>query len=96
MILVAIVLLALAAPFALAFGLGGRDVARALSAGRYVRAAFAEGQVIRVDGVQGRIERIEASATVLSSGGETIRVPNHVLVEQTVFIEGGEEPSPAA
>src|SRR4051795_12534848 len=49
MLLVAILLAAVTAPFAIAFGLGGRDVARSLSAGRYVRAAFTEGQMIRVD-----------------------------------------------
>jgi small-conductance mechanosensitive channel len=88
MVLVAILLAAAAAPFALAFGLGGRDVARSLSAGRYVRAAFDEGQVIRVDDIRGRVERIEPSATVLRSGTETIRVPNHVLIDRTVVIEG--------
>jgi hypothetical protein len=87
MVLVAIMLAAVALPFALAFGLGGRDVARALSAGRYVRAAFSEGQVIRVDDVRGRVERIEPSATVLRTDTETIRVPNHVLIERTVVIE---------
>ena len=87
MILVAVALLAVAAPFALAFGLGGRDVARSLSAGRYVRGSFSEGQVIRVGDTSGRIERIEATATVLREGARTIRVPNHLLVEQTVVIE---------
>jgi small-conductance mechanosensitive channel len=87
MVLVAILLAAVALPFALAFGLGGRDVARSLSAGRYVRAAISEGQVIRVDDVRGRVERIEPSATVLRTETETIRVPNHVLIERTVVIE---------
>jgi small-conductance mechanosensitive channel len=87
MVLVAIFLAAVAAPFAIAFGLGGRDVARSLSAGRYVRAAFDEGQVIRVDDIRGRVERIEPSATVLRTDTETIRVPNHVLIERTVVIE---------
>ena len=87
MVLVAVLLAAVAAPFALAFGLGGRDVARSLSAGRYVRSAFNEGQVIRVDGIRGTVERIEPSATVLRTEGETIRVPNHVLIGQTVVIE---------
>jgi small-conductance mechanosensitive channel len=87
MVLVAILLAAVATPFALAFGLGGRDVARSLSAGRYVRAAFSEGQVIRVDDVRGRVERIEPSATVLRTETETIRVPNHVLIQKTVVIE---------
>jgi small-conductance mechanosensitive channel len=93
MVLVAILLAAVAAPFALAFGLGGRDVARSLSAGRYVRAAFSEGQVIRVDGIRGTVERIEPSATVLRTDTETIRVPNHVLIDQTVVIEEGGEPA---
>jgi len=95
MVLVAIALAAVAAPFALAFGLGGREVARSLSAGRYVRSAFSEGQVIRVDDVRGSIERIEPSATILRTPTETIRVPNHILVERTVVIEGpGEEVAP--
>jgi small-conductance mechanosensitive channel len=87
MVLVAILLAAAAAPFAIAFGLGGRDVARSLSAGRYVRAAFEEGQTIRVDGLRGSIERIEPSATVLRTQNERIRVPNHVLLSETVVIE---------
>ena len=90
MVLVAIVLAAAAAPFAIAFGLGGRDVARALSAGRYVRASFEEGQTIRIDGVRGSIERIEPSATVLRTPSERIRVPNHVLISETVVIEEAE------
>jgi small-conductance mechanosensitive channel len=91
MVLVAVLLAAVAAPFALAFGLGGRDVARSLSAGRYVRTAFSEGQVIRVDGIRGTVERIEPSATVLRTGTERIRVPNHVLIGQTVVIEEPDE-----
>jgi small-conductance mechanosensitive channel len=87
MLLVALLLAAVAAPFAIAFGLGGREVARSLSAGRYVRGAFTEGQVIRVDDVRGRVERIEPSATVLRTENETIRVPNHVLIDRTVVIE---------
>src|SRR3954462_6704679 len=87
MVLVAILLAAVAAPFAIAFGLGGRDVARSLSAGRYVRAAFSEGQMIRIDDIRGRVERIEPSATVLRTPTETIRVPNHVLLDRTVVIE---------
>jgi small-conductance mechanosensitive channel len=90
MVLVAILLAAVMAPFAIAFGLGGRDVARSLSAGRYVRAAFTEGQLIRVDDIRGRVERIEPSATVLRTPTETIRVPNHVLLDRTVVIEDEE------
>jgi small-conductance mechanosensitive channel len=90
MVLVAVLLAAAAAPFAIAFGLGGRDVARSLSAGRYVRASFEEGQTIRIDGIRGSIERIEPSATVLRTESERIRVPNHVLISETVVIEEDE------
>jgi small-conductance mechanosensitive channel len=90
LVLVAILLAAAAAPFAIAFGLGGRDVARSLSAGRYVRASFEEGQTIRIDGIRGSIERIEPSATVLRTESERIRVPNHVLISETVVIEEDE------
>jgi small-conductance mechanosensitive channel len=95
MVLVAILLAAVTAPFAIAFGLGGRDVARSLSAGRYVRAAFSEGQMIRIDDIRGRVERIEPSATVLRTPTETIRVPNHVLLDRTVVIEADDGASEA-
>jgi len=87
MVLVAVLLAAVAAPFAIAFGLGGRDVARSLSAGRYVRESFEEGQTIRIDTIRGSIERIEPSATMLRTPTERIRVPNHVLISETVVIE---------
>ena len=95
MVLVAILLAAATAPFAIAFGLGGRDVARSLSAGRYVRGAFEEGQTIRVDGMRGSIESIEPAATVLRTENERIRVPNHVLMSETVVIEEPEAGAPA-
>jgi len=52
-----------------------------------VREAFSEGQVIRVDNVRGMVQRIEPSATVLRTDTETIRVPNHILIDRTVIIE---------
>jgi len=55
MVLVALLLAAVGATFALAFGLGGREVARELSAGRYLRTAYRAGQVISFGDVRGRI-----------------------------------------
>jgi small-conductance mechanosensitive channel len=77
---------------ALAFGLGGREVARALSAGRYVRGAYEPGQRIALGEVSGEIASIDGVATVLRSedGGE-IRVPNHMLIESVVRVSGGGE-----
>lgn len=85
-----ILLGAIAIMLALAFGLGARDVARSLTSGRYARADFEVGQRIRIDDVRGTIVRIDGAATTLSADGETIRVPNSVLVERVVVIESPE------
>jgi hypothetical protein len=88
-LVIAIVLGAVAASFALAFGLGGREVARALNAGRFVRNAFHVGQTIEVGDLRGQIVSIDPDATVLRADGGTIRVPNHLLLESVVRVEGG-------
>ncbi len=86
---IAIVLLAACAfTLALAFGLGAREIARSLTSGRYARADFEVGQTIRVGDVRGEIISIEPAATTLKAGAETIRVPNSLLVERMVIVEG--------
>jgi len=85
--LVALIIVALSLTFALAFGLGGRDVARQLSAGRYVGNAYRVGDQIEVAGFSGRIRRIESAATVLEEGdGRAIRIPNQMLLESVVTV----------
>jgi len=87
---IALVLLGAGAfTLALAFGLGSREMARSLTSGRYARADFAVGQTIRVGDVRGEIVSIESAATTLRAGSETIRIPNSLLVERMVFVEGG-------
>jgi small-conductance mechanosensitive channel len=78
---------------ALAFGLGGRDAARAVSAGRYVRDTLHVGQVISVHGHEGRIRSIELTATVVDrSDGVAVRVPNGLLLNDVVLILEDVEP----
>jgi small-conductance mechanosensitive channel len=92
LILIGILLGAAAGTFALAFGLGGRDVARALSAGRYLRHDYAVGQDIGFGDVRGRITTIESTSTVLDAGdGNSVRVPNHLLMETVVTVYRKEE-----
>jgi small-conductance mechanosensitive channel len=86
MVLVALVVAAIGATFALAFGLGGREVARELSAGRYLRTAYRAGQVISFGDVQGRIESIDTAATVLRTDNGTVRVPNNMLLGSVVTV----------
>jgi small-conductance mechanosensitive channel len=85
--LVAILLGGAVITLALAFGLGGRDAARAVSAGRYVRDTLHVGQVIEVAGHEGRIRMIELTATVLDrADGVAVRVPNGMLLDRVVVI----------
>jgi small-conductance mechanosensitive channel len=89
-LVLAIIVGAAALTIALSFGLGGRDMARALSAGRYVRGAHAVGQTISVGDVRGEVRAIESAATVLrTADGDDVRVPNHLLLEQVVRVHGG-------
>lgn len=89
MVLVGIVLAGAVATFALAFGLGGREFARALSAGRHVRGAFQVGQEISVGSHRGRITSIQGASTVLDAGeGRSVHVPNHLLLESEVTVYG--------
>jgi small-conductance mechanosensitive channel len=92
-IVIAILLAAAAGTFALAFGLGGREVARALNAGRFVRGAFQVGQTISVGQVRGTIVAIEPEATVIGTGDGLVRVPNNLLLESMVTIHGTAGPS---
>jgi hypothetical protein len=84
---------AVAATLAIAFGLGARQIARSLTSARYARADFAVGQTIRVGDVRGEILRIDSAAVTLSAGDETIRIPNNVVVEEIVVIEQSERPA---
>ena len=90
MVFVILLLGAAGATFALAFGLGGREVARELSAGRYLRTAYRSGQVISFGDVRGRIESIDTAATVLRTDAGTVRVPNNLLLGSVVTVHEGE------
>jgi len=87
------------ATLALAFGLGGRQAAGAVSAGRYVRDSLRIGDVISVADHRGRIVAIELTATVLETPQSAqVRVPNHVLLDSVVVVEArapDEEPGAA-
>lgn len=88
LVLVAIVLAAAVGSLALAFGLGGREVAGALSAGRIVTGAYELGQRIEVSGISGEIIGFEPVATLVrTERGATVRIPNHTMVSEPVTIE---------
>jgi small-conductance mechanosensitive channel len=85
LVLTAVLLAAVAATFTLAFGIGGREVAREVSARRYVEGAYGIGDDITVGGVRGRIAAVEATATILETAeGDRVRVPNSQLLAAVV------------
>jgi small-conductance mechanosensitive channel len=87
LILIAILLGGVAGTFMLAFGLGGREVARALSAARYLRHDYAVGDEISLGDVRGQITSIESTSTVLDVGdGRSVRVPNHLFAQSIVTV----------
>jgi len=70
---------------ALAVGLGSRDVARQVSAGRSLRDSFGVGQRIRVGDVGGEIRSFGSSAVLLRrDDGQLMRVPWTLLLESVV------------
>lgn len=91
--LAAIVAASAALTISLAFGLGGRELAREVSAGRYVRAAVEQGQEVTIDGRRGQVVAIESAFTVLETkNGESIRIPNHLFLESAVTVHGAPQP----
>ena len=96
LVVIAVLLAAVSGTFTLAFGLGSREVARALSAGRYLRHDYRVGQEIAFGDTRGRITRIHGTSTLLDAGeGRSIRVPNHLLIDSIVTIYGDEPPTAA-
>ncbi|HKO29448.1 MAG TPA: mechanosensitive ion channel domain-containing protein [Solirubrobacteraceae bacterium] len=92
LVMIGVLLAAVSGTFTLAFGLGSRDVARALSAGRYLRHDYRVGQEISFGDIRGRITRIHSTGTMLDAGaGRSIRVPNHLLLDSVVTIHAEEQ-----
>lgn len=75
------------AGLALAFGLGGRDVARSVLAGYYAREQFALGDRVIIDGEEGTLEAIGPLNAEIRLGSERLIVPNTVLTETAVKIK---------
>ena len=95
LVLVAIVLAAAVGSLGLAFGLGGRELAAALNAGRVVSGSLEIGQRIEVGGHAGEILGFEPAMTLLSTDRGVLRIPNHLLVDQPVLVlRDGEDDGP--
>jgi small-conductance mechanosensitive channel len=78
----------LAAGFALAFGLGGRDVMAGILAGYYVRQRLQAGDTVSVAGFEGTVREVGPVATVIETrdGGVVSRhsIPNSRMLQEAV------------
>ena len=72
------------AGISLAFGLGGRHLARGVLAGFYARESFNPGDRVLIDGFEGTIELIGTLNTELSGETGRLVIPNTRLTEQNV------------
>ena len=72
--------------FALAFGLGAKDILGNMVASLYAKKTFHSGQVIKINGVEGTIEKIDSVNLILNIGERRVTMPVKKLVEETVEI----------
>jgi small-conductance mechanosensitive channel len=72
--------------FALAFGLGARDILRNMVAGLYTRKSFVVGQRILFADVEGTIESMESVNFILRVQGQKVSLPISRLLDEKVVI----------
>lgn len=82
------VIAAVALAGALAFGLGLREQARDVVAGRALADHVHEGDEIVMGDIRGRVTRVGPLKTLISGTDGTMSVPNHLLTDQSFRITG--------
>jgi small-conductance mechanosensitive channel len=70
--------------FAIAFGLGAKDILRNMLSASYSKNNFAEGDLIRVMGIEGTITKLDNVSCVLQSGAKEVVIPASKLLSETV------------
>jgi small-conductance mechanosensitive channel len=90
MILTAAVLFTAGTAMALLIGLGGREVARDVAAGRYLRRFLSTGTYVETSIQTGRIVALHAATTEFQGDPTgTIHVPNSMLLNDRIHIRSG-------
>lgn len=72
---------------ALAFGLGGRQLARNVLAGYYAREQFSPGDNLIVDGETGTLQGIGTTNSEITVNDQLVVIPNTDLTEKTVKVK---------
>lgn len=74
------------AGLALAFGLGGKDVARNVLAGHYAREMFSMGDQLVIDGEVGTLSAIGTLNAEIDLGDDRLVIPNKQLTETAMRV----------
>ena len=75
---------------ALLAGLGGRQVAQQIAAGRALRQLLEVGDSVTVDELEGEVSAIGSTTTQLTTGDGVVFIPNEQLLERRLGITPGE------
>lgn len=82
-----------AAALALLVGLGGRELAREVAAGRYLRRLVRPGDLVETPEHSGRITALHPATTELDTGpAGTIHIPNSLLLRDAVRVNRQAQP----
>ncbi|MFM1891960.1 MAG: hypothetical protein RLZ44_1037, partial [Pseudomonadota bacterium] len=93
--MVLLVVAALLAGAALAFGLGAGDAVRNIMASHYVRKAYKVGQRVRLGALEGEILELNQVAVVLGTLEGEALIPARQFLEQVSLLLEEEEPGRA-
>lgn len=74
----------LALAFALAFGLGAREITRSIVAGLYVRRTFEVGEEIQIGTERGVLKSVTPIMTLIERDGRTVAIPNSAFVQRAL------------
>jgi hypothetical protein len=78
----------LAAGFALAFGLGGRDVMGGILSGYYLRQRFTAGDRVRLAEMEGTVREVGPVATIIETDEEGLlhrhSIPNTLMLKEAI------------
>ena len=71
--------------FAIAFGLGTRNLASDITAGLIIRKSYHVGDAVEMDNYQGEIKSLELLSVSLKTSQGLINIPNSAFLNQTVI-----------
>ena len=85
---VAALVFSIGATVTLLIGLGGRDVARQVGAGRYVQRVIKPGQRLRIGDVAGIVVAVHAASVEIDlGGGRSAHLPHAAIIESIVEVD---------